>query len=128
NNLTPAELSELDINVLPVKCPLCNEEMTRLTREHALSHGYKSLTQYRKDNGINYLTLAQRSRENFKRLYNIDFKRWVVGYWHSSHEMRYGTKQYDPFAPEYRPSHSKFPLSDAMFNNHFSGKNPLAIF
>lgn len=124
-------LTNLDINVLPVKCPLCEERLPRLTRDHAISHGYKSLSEYRKANGINYLTLAQRSKENFKRLYNIDFKRWVIGYRANSHEMRYVTKIYDPeYDPreKYIASASKFPMSDGMFNDHFAGRNPLAIF
>lgn len=126
-NQTPLDV-ELDINVLPVSCPICKEEMPRLTREHALSHGYKSLTQFRKKNNINYLTLPQRSKEDFKRLYNIDFKRWVVGYKTNSYDMRYVTKIYDPHIDKYERSASKFPMSDSTFSDHFKGKNPLAIF
>lgn len=128
DSLTPSVVSDLNINVLPVKCPLCDEKLLRLSRDHALKHGYKSLSEYRKANGINYLTLPQRSKEDFKRLYNIDFQRWVVGYRTSSEEMRYVTKQYDPTITEYKKSASKFPLNDGNFNGHFRGDSPLAIF
>src|SRR5690625_4569113 len=117
---------EIDLSTLPVQCPVCEKDMLRLNRDHALEHGYKSLTQYRKENGLDYLTLQQRSKEDFKRLYNIDFKRWVVGY-HTSEGMRYVTKIYDPEIIEYTRSGSKFPINDGTFYAHMSGQNPLAV-
>ncbi|MFD2615707.1 TOTE conflict system archaeo-eukaryotic primase domain-containing protein [Paenibacillus gansuensis] len=105
--------------------------MPKIDRQHALKHGHKSLAEFKDGYGIRYTTLQQRSREKFKQLYNIDYSRWgvVIGV---DSEARYVTKQYVENFEEAKThgmkSASKFPMSDASFNRHFTGLNPLAIF
>lgn len=119
----------IDIDTYVVTCPETGEKLLRFTKEHAQKVGYESLTQFKKKNKLNYSTLPQRSRSHLKRLYNIDFSRWVVGYRESTNgDMRYVTKIYEPYTDSTAKAASKFPMSDGMFNAHFRGESPLAIF
>lgn len=117
----------IDIDTLTVECPITGERLQRFTKEHATKLNYPSLTRFRKENGLDYSTAAQRSRQAFKRLYNVDFKRWVVGYRNGEEGMRYVTKIYEQGTSSHSRSASRFPLSDGNFNAHFNGANPLAI-
>jgi len=125
------QLVNLEIDVLPVACPLCGEKVVKLNREHAMKHGFKTLTEYKEKAGINFVTLAQRTRKKIFQLYNIDQKRWVVGYLNGNN-MRYVTKNYvenyDEAVKKGMRSASKFQLSDQDFNRHLKGNNPIAIF
>lgn len=113
---------------LYVTCPVTGERMERFTKEHAQKLGFPSLSKYRKAYNLDYLTVYQRSRNHLKRLYNVDFKRWVVGYRNSDGEMRYVTKIYEPGTTSTARAASRFPLGDSNFNAHFAGVHPLAIF
>jgi len=118
----------IDIDSLTVECPVTGERLPRFTKEHATKLRYPSLTKFRKEHGLDYNTAAQRSRQAFKRLYNVDFKRWVVGYQTQDEGMRYVTKIYEQGTTSHARAASRFPLSDGNFNAHFNGANPLAIF
>lgn len=121
----------IDVDKLEVTCPITGEKMQKFTRLHAEQVGYKTLTQYRKENGLDFLTVAQRTRQKLKYLYNIDFTKWVVGYRHGE-GMRYVHKKYvedyEGAVEAGMRSASKYLLSDAAFNRHLKGQNPIAIF
>lgn len=117
----------IDIDILTVECPVTGERLQRFTKEHAKKLRYPSLTKFRKEHDLNYNTAAQRSRQAIKRLYNVDFKRWVVGYRTRDEGMRYVTKIYEQGTTSHARAASRFPLSDGNFNAHFNGANPLAI-
>ncbi|MFB4163673.1 hypothetical protein ACE1TI_07465 [Alteribacillus sp. JSM 102045] len=120
-----------DIHSLPVRCPLTGEPLLSFTKAHAQNMGYSSLSAYKRDNGLTYNTLPQRSKEQIKRLYNIDFTKWVQGFQQAS-GMRYVMRQYFAEYEEAKAAgirkESKFPLNEAALYRHFSGESPLAIF
>lgn len=122
----------LDLSTFPVTCPVCGEKLPQITREHAMSHGYRSLAEFKEACGINYTTLLQRSREKLKELYNYDPTRWGLVIWTDTGECRYVTKRYvedyDAARARGLRSANRFPLDDTAFNRHLSGRNPLAIF
>jgi len=108
---------------LKLQCPVTREYVSRLDKTQALRAGFPSLKVYKTTHNIEHTTVQQRSFEKFKSLYNIDFKRWVVGY-ETGKGMVYATKRYGGRGK----SASKFPLGSTQFYEHFSGKHPIAIF
>lgn len=118
---------------LPVTCPVCGEKVPKLDLDHARSHGFRTLRAFKQKHDITYETLAQRSRQKFETLYNIDTARWVVGVRTATGEMRYVTRAYckdfDSMRPDQRPrTANKFPMNTTVFRRHMSGLSPLAIF
>ncbi|MGY4690304.1 TOTE conflict system archaeo-eukaryotic primase domain-containing protein [Salibacterium sp. K-3] len=105
--------------------------MRRYTKAHAVKMGYPSLSAYKRDNGLTYNTLPQRSKEAIKRLYNVDFTKWVQGF-HQAGDIRYVMREYFADYDEARAAGirkaSKFPLNDAALYRHFTGESPLAVF
>jgi len=108
---------------LKIQCPATHELVSKLDKAQALRAGYASLRLYKAKHHIEYTTVEQRSFQKMKKLYNVDFRRWVVGY-ETPKGMVYATKKYGGRGK----SACDFPLGPTQFNEHFSGKHPLAIF
>lgn len=119
----------IDIQDLKITCLQSGKQLSRITKAHAETLGYTTLKAYREATGLQHITAAQRARGDFKRLYNLDFKRWVSGFDRGDGDgMTYGTKTYDPTGKSAARSAVPFPLADNTFSKHLTGESPLAVF